>query len=93
MNDADTEILDRLLRIADLIQQDMAATFSGTGLNPARVHLLWELHQRGPSTQQTLAKALAVTPAYVTGLVDALETHGFAERRRHPPTAAPPSSH
>ena len=77
-------ILDRLLHIAILIQQDMAATFSGTGLNPARVHLLWELHIHGPQTQQALAVALNVTPANVTGLVDALETHEFAQRRRHP---------
>ncbi|ADD42904.1 MarR family winged helix-turn-helix transcriptional regulator [Stackebrandtia nassauensis] len=85
MNDSvDTGILDRLLHIAVVIQQDMAATFSGTGLNPARVHLLWVLRERQPQTQQALAAALNVTPANVTGLVDALEKHGFVERRRHP---------
>ncbi|MGH8877556.1 MAG: MarR family winged helix-turn-helix transcriptional regulator [Stackebrandtia sp.] len=77
-------VFDRLLEISLLIQHDMAAGFAGTELNTARTHLLWELHRIGPSTQQALATALGVTPANVTGLVDALETHGFVERRRHP---------
>ena len=77
-------IFDRLLQIALLIQEDMASSFAGTGLTTARTHLLWELHQLGPSTQQALAAALKVSPRNVTGLVDALEAGGFAERRPHP---------
>lgn len=85
MNESrDTGILDRLLEIVYLIQHDMDTSFAGTGLNPARVHLLWELDRRGPSTQQALAKALDVTPANITGLVDALQKHDFVERRAHP---------
>lgn len=79
-----TAVFDRLLEIALLLQQDMATSFSGTGLTAARAHLLWVLEHSGPSTQQALALALGVTPRNVTGLVDALETHGFVERRPHP---------
>jgi DNA-binding MarR family transcriptional regulator len=75
---------DRLLEIALLIQDDLAKFYIVTGLTRARAHLLWELHARGPSTQQALATALNVTPRNVTGLVDALEEGGFVERRPHP---------
>lgn len=77
-------LLDRLLQIADLFQQDMARAFDGTGLTPARVHLLWVLQHAGPSTQQTLAQQLAVSPRNITGLVDALEKTGHVRRTPHP---------
>ena len=77
-------VFDRLLEIALLLQQDMASSFAGTGLTAARAHLLWVLEHSGPSTQQAMATALEVTPRNVTGLVDALETHGFVERTPHP---------
>jgi DNA-binding MarR family transcriptional regulator len=78
------QVFDRLLEIALLIQDDLANFFTGTGLTTARTHLLWELHRLGPSTQQALATTLKVTPRNVTGLVDALEAHGFVDRRPHP---------
>ena len=83
MTDAE-HIFDRLLEIALLIQDDLAASFAGTGLTTARTHLLWVLHHAGPSNQQSLAAALSVSPRNVTGLVDALEAGGFVERRPHP---------
>ena len=81
---APEQIFDRLLEIALLIQEDLARSFAGTGLTTARTHLLWVLHHSGPSNQQALASALAVSPRNVTGLVDALEAAGFVERRPHP---------
>lgn len=54
------------------------------GLTPARTHLLWEVHRRGPSSQRALAAALDVTPRNVTGLVDALEERGYVRRAPHP---------
>jgi DNA-binding MarR family transcriptional regulator len=45
---------------------------------------LWELHQRGPSTQRELADALRVSPRNITGLVDALAATGFVSRQPHP---------
>jgi DNA-binding MarR family transcriptional regulator len=77
-------VFDRLLEIAILLQEDLARSFAGTGLTRARTHLLWELDRRGPSTQQALATTLKVSPRNVTGLVDALESHGYLERRPHP---------
>ena len=77
-------LLDRLLQIADLFQKDMARAFEGTGLTPARVHLLWMLQHAGPSTQQVLAQLLGVSPRNITGLVDALEGTGHVRRTPHP---------
>ena len=81
---APEQIFDRLLEIALLIQEDLAASFAGTGLTTARTHLLWVLHHAGPSNQQSLAAALAVSPRNVTGLVDALEAGGYVVRQPHP---------
>src|SRR5918998_890556 len=77
-------VFDRLLELTTLLQQDLSTSLDAVGLTTARAHLLWELHHRGPSTQQTLATALRVSPRNVTGLVDAVEAAGFAERRPHP---------
>lgn len=77
-------VFDRLLEIALLIQQDMSRELGPAGLTAARTHLLWEVHHRGPSTQQALAAALQVSPRNVTGLVDAVEKGGFTRREPHP---------
>jgi DNA-binding MarR family transcriptional regulator len=78
------ETLDRVLALAVLLNDDMTRDLERRGLTGSRAHLVWELHQRGPSTQQTLAQALRVTPRAVTGLVDALVDSGFVTREPHP---------
>lgn len=75
---------DRLLEVAVLLGKDMSNAFEGTGLTTARTHLLWVLHQRGPSTQAALALALEVTPRNISGLVDALEASSYVTRSAHP---------
>lgn len=77
-------VLDRLLAIASLFRGDMTRSFAGTSLTETRVHALWALAERGPSTQQDLSSALGVTPRSVSSLVDALVATGYAERRSHP---------
>lgn len=78
------DVFDRLLEIALLIDADLRSSFAGTALTTSRTHLLWELRRLGPSTQQSLAAALEVSPRNVTGLVDALEEAGYVERKSHP---------
>jgi DNA-binding MarR family transcriptional regulator len=78
------EVFDRLLEIALLIDADLKASFAGTALTVSRTHLLWELQRLGPSTQQSLATTLGMSPRNVTGLVDALEAAGYVERKPHP---------
>ncbi|WP_369137522.1 MarR family winged helix-turn-helix transcriptional regulator [Modestobacter versicolor] len=81
---SDVHVFDRLLEIALLVQQDMGRELEPAGLTPARTHLLWEVHHRGPCSQRALATALDVSPRNVTGLVDALEERGFVRREQHP---------
>jgi DNA-binding MarR family transcriptional regulator len=76
--------LDRVLTLAVLLNDDMTRDLQRRGLTRSRAHLVWELHHRGPSTQQTLARALRVTPRAITGLVDALVESGFVTREPHP---------
>lgn len=76
--------LDQVLELALLVDADMTRGLAEQGLTPSRAHLLWELQQRGPSTQRDLAEALGVSARNVTGLVDALVDTGFVERTPHP---------
>jgi DNA-binding MarR family transcriptional regulator len=76
--------LNRVLELSVLLSDDMARDLARRGLTGSRAHLVWELHGRGPSTQQALAEALGVTPRAITGLVDALTDGGFVTREPHP---------
>ncbi|MBD0292480.1 MAG: MarR family transcriptional regulator [Jiangellaceae bacterium] len=76
--------LDHVLELTVLLHDDMTETLAEDGLTTSRAHLLWELRQRGPSTQSALADALKVSPRNVTGLVDALVEGGFVTREPHP---------
>jgi DNA-binding MarR family transcriptional regulator len=76
--------LDRILELTVLLHQDMTRSLAGYGLTDSRAHLVWELHHRGPCTQQALASALRVTPRTITALVDGLVETGFVVRQPHP---------
>ena len=76
--------LDRVLELALLVNADMRRGLAARGLTESRTRLLWELLQRGPSTQRELADALQVSPRNITGLVDALVDTGFVSREPHP---------
>ena len=79
-----TDVLDRVLHLAMLVQADLARFEREEGLTTSRVHLLWVLGETGPTTQQSLAAALDVTPRNVTGLVDGLVASGHVTREAHP---------
>jgi DNA-binding MarR family transcriptional regulator len=85
MNAADqVSALDRVLELVVLLGEDMTRSLAADGLTTSRAHLLWELLQRGPTTQRVLAEALGVSARNVTGLVDALAETGFVTREPHP---------
>ena len=76
--------LDRILELTVLLGRDSAESLARDGLTEARAHLLWQLQQRGPCTQATLAADLHVTPRTITALVDGLAAAGFVTRQPHP---------
>ena len=76
--------LDRVLELTVLLGRDMTDSLAREGLTDSRAHLLWQLQQRGPCTQRTLAADLHVTPRAITALVDGLVTTGFVTREPHP---------
>jgi DNA-binding MarR family transcriptional regulator len=73
-----------LFELAVMTSEFMERGMAERGLTRARASVLWALHQGGPMTQRELADLIGVTPRNVTGLLDALEADGFAERGRHP---------
>jgi DNA-binding MarR family transcriptional regulator len=73
-----------LFELAVMTSEFMERGMAERGLTRARASVLWTLHQRGPATQRELADLIGVTPRNITGLLDALEADGFAERGRHP---------
>ena len=76
--------LDRVLELTVLLGRDMTDSLAREGLTESRAHLLWQLQQRGPCTQRTLAADLNVTPRNITALVDGLVATGFVTREPHP---------
>jgi DNA-binding MarR family transcriptional regulator len=76
--------LDRILELTVLLGRDAAESLAREGLTESRAHLVWQLQQRGPCTQATLAADLHVTPRTITALVDALVDTGFVTREPHP---------
>src|SRR5215467_14026539 len=76
--------LDRILELTVLVSQDMTDCLAREGLTDSRAHLLWQLQQRGPCTQRTLAADLHVTPRPIAALVDGLVATGFVTREPHP---------
>ncbi|MGL4176450.1 MAG: MarR family winged helix-turn-helix transcriptional regulator [Dermatophilaceae bacterium] len=74
------EALDELVQVAGQMPHDVARR---AGLSTTELHSLRHLSdaEMGPVE---LARALGVTSAASSGIVDRLETHGHVERRPHP---------
>lgn len=77
-------VMDQLFDLTVVLGEVMNKRLAERGLTPARAEVLWLLHRTGPRTQRELSRMLKCTPRNVTGLVDALERAGFAERTAHP---------
>lgn len=76
--------LDRLLEVAVVLGGDMGGHLAAQGLTTSRAHVLFVLHDTGPTTQRALADALDVAPRTITGLVDGLVASGHVTREPHP---------
>ena len=76
--------LDRVLELTVLLSRDMTDSLAREGLTESRAHVMWQLQERGPCTQATLAADLHVTPRAITALIDGLAATGFVTREPHP---------
>ena len=83
-DDLAASALDRLLEVTVVLGRDMSGHLADQGLTESRAHVLYVLHETGPTTQRTLADALQVVPRTMTGLVDGLVASGHVTRERHP---------
>jgi DNA-binding MarR family transcriptional regulator len=74
-----------LLSVAHLTTRDRAnELLRPHGIVVRDVGLMSLLEAHGPSTQQSLAARLAVSPTMITQMVDEAESRGLVERRRNP---------
>src|SRR5919201_6681231 len=55
-----------------------------TGLNGPQAFALMQLRNLGPISQQELSDTLDLDPSKLVSLLNELESHGLAERRRDP---------
>ncbi|HUY57597.1 MAG TPA: MarR family winged helix-turn-helix transcriptional regulator [Candidatus Micrarchaeaceae archaeon] len=59
-----------------------AGRWARRDLSAAQMHLMMVLQELGPATVGRLAEALEISPPSVSSVLDRLEEHGLAVRRR-----------
>lgn len=74
--------LERLQRLLDAGSSAPTSVARRAGLSASELHALRHLSMQ-PMGPAELARALGVTTAASSGVVDRLVSHGHAERRRH----------
>jgi DNA-binding MarR family transcriptional regulator len=77
-------VLGLLLQLVVVLGDDMTSSLARSGLTVSRAGVLWQLRERGPSTQRALADAVGVSARTMTGLIDGLDATGFVTREPHP---------
>jgi DNA-binding MarR family transcriptional regulator len=71
--------LRRIIRAVDLYSRKLLAVH---GLSAPQLLCLRQLAEHGPMLSGTLAAAVSLSPATVSGILDRLEQRGLIERRR-----------
>lgn len=79
-----SQLMGRLFGIAPRLVDLLDLGAREYGMTYARGRVVAALHASGPVVMRALSQAVGVTPRTITGLIDALETDGWVERRAHP---------
>jgi DNA-binding MarR family transcriptional regulator len=79
-----SQVMGRLFGIAPRLVDLLDLGAREYGMTYARGRVVAALHASGPVLMRALSQAVGVTPRTITGLIDALETDGWVERRAHP---------
>jgi DNA-binding MarR family transcriptional regulator len=78
------EILRALRRITRSMDISSRRLMSARGLSIPQLLCLQHLREFGPLTSGALAKAMALSPPTITGILDRLELRGLLNRERRP---------
>ncbi|HET7649997.1 MAG TPA: MarR family transcriptional regulator [Gammaproteobacteria bacterium] len=78
------EILRALRRITRSMDVSSRQLISARGLSIPQLLCLQHLREYGPLTSGTLARAMALSPPTITGILDRLEMRGLINRERRP---------
>ncbi|MGH7486831.1 MAG: MarR family winged helix-turn-helix transcriptional regulator [bacterium] len=71
----------RIMRSMDISSRQL---ISARGLSIPQLLCLQHLREHGPLTSGALAKAMALSPPTITGILDRLELRGLLNRERRP---------
>ena len=73
-----------LAHLGRVAKRRFAEALEPTGLSAPEAFALMRLRDLGPISQQELAETLALDPSKLVAVLNELEGHGLAERRRDP---------
>jgi DNA-binding MarR family transcriptional regulator len=82
--DTASQITGRLFAMAPRLVELLDLGAREYGMSYARGRVVAALHSSGPVVMRALSQAVGVSPRTITGLIDALEADGWAQRRAHP---------
>ncbi len=82
--DAAREAWTLLFQLFRSQRREMIAMKTELQLNPAQVHLLFNLEPGQPVPMSELAESLVLDASYITGLVDKMEDRGLLQRQANP---------
>jgi DNA-binding MarR family transcriptional regulator len=82
--DTAERIAGRLFSLAPRLVEILDLGAREYGMSYSRGRVVAALHSLGPAQMHKLSEAVGVRPRTITGLVDALESDGWVERRADP---------
>jgi DNA-binding MarR family transcriptional regulator len=74
----------RLVKVGELLLGLAEETLAPLGLKPKHIHVLETLLTYDGLSQQDVSRLLGIDPNVLVGVIDELESRGFAERHRNP---------
>ncbi|WP_436773664.1 MarR family winged helix-turn-helix transcriptional regulator [Yinghuangia sp. YIM S09857] len=74
----------RLVKVGELLVGLAEEALAPLGVRSKHVHVIETLLAYDGLSQQDVSRLLGIDPNVLVGVIDELEAHGFAERRRNP---------
>lgn len=74
----------RLVKLGELVMVTAERALAPLGIRPRHFNVLASLAADESLSQQEVSRLLGIDPNVLVGVIDDLERHGLAERRRNP---------